>query len=102
MDTPLSPCAQHRRALERVLVCRHYQMVLHCLKEREPTQAQVPQSPNKDYAEDRKPKELVPPSGTDSNCSLCPWHLRLLSSPLPLPPISLPPSFLERVPTTMV
>lgn len=51
------------------------------------------QSPDKDYAEDRKPKELVPPSGTDSNCSLCPWHLRLLSSPLPLPPIYLSSSF---------
>lgn len=28
----------------------------HCLSEREPTWAQVSRSPNKDYAEDRKPK----------------------------------------------
>ena len=90
---PWVPVHKIDKPRESVLFCRHYQMVLHCLRERESTQAQVPQSPDKDYAEDRKPKELVPPSGTESNCSLCPWHLLLLSSPLPLPPIYLSSPF---------
>lgn len=46
-------------------------------------QAGVPQSLDKDSAEDRKPVELVPPSGIKSNC----WwlghqHLILVSCPL--------------------
>lgn len=57
-----SLCTKSTGLWERVLVCPHHQMVNssteqpHCLSEREPTWAQVSWSPNKDYAEDRKPK----------------------------------------------
>lgn len=47
-----------------------------------PTQACVPQSLDKNYAENRKPVELVPPSGTESKWCLCATSSSL-SSPLP-------------------
>lgn len=53
-------------------------------------------SPDKDCAEDRKPMELVPPSGAESNCwCLCPQHLLLLSYPHFIFFLSLHPLFLH-------
>lgn len=60
---------------------------LPCFRERASMQAGVPQSLDKDYAEDRKPMELVPPSGTESNC-WCPCHQHLILLSLHPPPLS--------------
>lgn len=70
----MSPCAHIDRTPEKALICHHYQVVPHlqtqhhCLRKRESMHAAVPQSLGKDHVEDRKPMELVPPSGTKSNC----------------------------------
>lgn len=91
-----SPVHQTDRTRERAPTCHHRQMPLHlqedghCFREEGPTQSCVPQSLDENYAENRKPVELVPPSGTESKWCLCYQQLTLLSSPIPL--LSLTPS----------
>ena len=88
--TSLSPWAQTRRDWESTNVSSlpdgHASIGrLPCFRERESLQVGVPQSLDKDYAEDRKAMELVPPSGTEGNC-WCRCHQALHSLDLcPLP-----------------
>lgn len=69
------------RCRERTITTRWFsvrpQKQLHCLAEREPAKARAPRSPDRNYAEHRKPMELVPPSGTESNCWFS-YHQQLI------------------------